>query len=274
MKRISFIIILSLIIGGSVQAEFRLGLVSDGEPKPNAKAAYEWATKNFDAEIISPPQNSEELKKYGVVWWDESNAPSIPQTFLEEDKINAFKGYVEDGGGLLLSSLAFHYIYDMEIESGQPRYFGREDNSPLDWTDIAIAKGQNNHPIFSGLEVENGIIQYDIKGWTDGSDFYSPQGPVGPNDGELLAEVVSGHPQTNPLAEYSVQKGTILIIGWVWTAWMVNSHLEDVHGKLYENMINYLANKSAFSSVSISGKLPIRWGQLKSNNFESEMKSK
>jgi hypothetical protein len=265
VRRILFIIVLALFMVGHAQGGVRLGLVSDGDPKPNAKAAYEWAMGRFNAQIIPLPKDKEELKRYGVVWWDESNGPSIPQPFLEKPVMEAFRGYVEDGGGLLLSSLAFHYIYDMGVESGQPRYFGRNDNLPLDWTDIAITKGQEAHPIFKGLKVENGIIQYDIKGWTEGSDFYSPQGPVGPKNGTLLAEVVPGHPQCNPLAEYSVGKGTILIIGWVWTAWVVNSHLEKVHSKLYENMINYLASKSLFAPVDPLDKLAVRWGEVKAS---------
>ena len=110
---------------------------------------------------------------------------------------NAFLAYVEAGGGLLLSNLAFHYLFDMGVDPGEPRYFGANANSPLDWTDIQITQGQEDHPIFDGLPVENGIIQYDIQGWTEGSDFYTPNGPAGPNEGDISCSPSSDTPSRN-----------------------------------------------------------------------------
>jgi hypothetical protein len=242
---------------------FTLGLVSDGQPKENAAAAYEWAKSKFDAKVIGVPKSKNELTSYGVVWWDESNSASIPAPFLDKAVTDAFRGYVEAGGGLLLTSLAFHYIFEMGVEAEAPRYFGANAASPLDWTDFQISKGQEKHDIFKGLKVENGIIQYDIQGWTDGSDFYTAAGPNGPKKGTLLAEVVKGQPQTNPLAEYKVGSGTVIIVGWVWTAWVINKKLQDVHGPLYGNIVNYLATKSKFAAVEPRGKLAVIWSDLK-----------
>ncbi|MFQ6044387.1 MAG: DUF4960 domain-containing protein [Candidatus Poribacteria bacterium] len=249
-----------VMIGQATAIPFRLGLVSDGEPKPNAKAAYEWAQKNFDAKIIPPPNAQAELEAYGVVYWDESHAPAIPARYTDKKTVDAFRGYVEAGGGLLLTNLALHYVFEMGVESTQPRYFGRNDNSPLDWTDFAIAKGQENHPIFKGMKIEKGAIQYDIKGWTEGSDFCINNKP---KEGKVLAEVMAGHPQCYPLVEYSVGKGTIIVLGWVWSSWVVNKHLEDVHGKLTSNILNYLAEQSAFAPVEYGNKLATVWGIIK-----------
>ena len=49
------------------------------------------------------------------------------------------------------------YVFEMDVESAEPRYFGRADDSPLDWTDFQIAGGQEGHPIFKGMK------QVDIK---------------------------------------------------------------------------------------------------------------
>lgn len=49
---------------------------------------------------------------------------------------------------------------------------------------MQIAAGQDGHPIFKGMKVENGLIQYDIKGWTEGSDFH----PNKPKEGKVLAD--------------------------------------------------------------------------------------
>jgi len=255
------VVVVTLLEG--VAEAFTVALISDGAPKPNAEAAYKWAQSRFDAKIVGRPTSKNDLLGYGVVWWDESHAPAIPPAFLEKATLDAFRGYVQEGGGLLLSNLAFHALFEMGVESGQPRYFGRNDASPLDWTDIQITKGQEKHPIFKGLKVENGVIQYDIQGWTEGSDFYSPAGPTGPKDGKLLAQVVDGHPQTNPLVEYSVGQGAIVAIGWVWSSFVVNKKLAGVHEPLHANLIEYLASKSRFASVEPSGKLSVLWGSLK-----------
>ena len=242
---------------------FTVGLVSDGAKQENAEAAYKWAQSDFDAKIIGRPTSKNDLTGFGVVWWDESHAAAIPPAFLEKATLDAFRGYVQDGGGLLLSNLAFHAVFDMGVESGQPRYFGRNDASPLDWTDFQIAKRQENHAIFKGMKMEKGVIQYDIQGWTDGSDFYSGGGPTGPKDGKVLAQVVDGQPQTNPLVEYAVGQGAIVGIGWVWSSFVVNKKLADVNEALHGNIIKYLASKSKFAAVEPNGKVAVSWGSLK-----------
>jgi hypothetical protein len=267
MKKLAFAVslFLSLVLLTSFSwgLDYKLGLVADGVPKANSEAAYSWAQEDFDTEVIPIPTSKENLKKFGVIWWDESNAAAIPDAFMEQDVIDAFLGYVEDGGGLLLSNLAFHYIFEMGIHDENPRYFGAA-NGALDWTDIQITEGQENHPIFKGLDVEDGIIQYDILGYTEGSDFYAAAGPIGPeDDGILLAQVVDGQPQVNPLAEYRVGEGTIILIGWVWSSWVVNEPLEDVHGPLHANIIEYLASRSVFAPVEPKGKLADTWGAAK-----------
>jgi hypothetical protein len=242
-------------------AAFALALVTEGAPKQNAAQAYTWAQAQFSAKTIPRPRDKGELTAYGVVWWDESNGAAIPAAFLDKATVAAFRGYVEAGGALLLSNLAFHYVEEMGFESGKPRYFGANANSPLDWTDIVIAKGAENHPIFNGMKVDKGVIQYDIQGWTDGSDFCV--GPTGPKEGKVLAQVADGHPQCNPLVEYSVGSGTAVIIGWVWSSWVVNKKLENTHAALHANIVTYLASKSRFAAVRPGGRSALTWGALK-----------
>lgn len=239
--------------------DFKLGLVNDGELTPNPEAAYDWAEQNFDVQIIPIPESKEDLKEFGVVWWDESDGPSIPNAFLEQKVIDAFLGYVEDGGTLLLSSLAFHYVFEMGLQDENPRYFGTAPNNPLDTTDFRIAEGQENHPIFEGMDVQDGVIQYDILGWSQGSDFYAVAGPD--DNGVLLASNIGGG--LNALAEYQEGDGTIIIIGWVWSSWAINADLEDIHGPLYANILNYLASRSLFAPVDIHDKLVGTWGAVK-----------
>lgn len=244
---------------------YTVGLVSDGDLKDDAKAAYGWAQKNFNGAVIAVPKSKADLEKYGVIWWDESNGASIPNSFLDKAVIDSFLGYVQDGGGLLLSNLAFHYVYEMGLEPENLRYFGANAASPLDWTDFQIAAGQEKHPIFNGMKIDNGIIQYDIQGYAEGSDFYGAAGPTGPKykDAVILAQTVDGQPQCNGIAEYKVGSGSIIIIGWVWSSWVINKKLEDVHGPLHANIISYLAAKSKFASVESAGKLTSAWGNIK-----------
>jgi len=246
---------------------FTVGLVSDGPLKANSDVAYSWAQKNFKAQVIPIPKSKADLVKYGVVWWDESNGAEIPGNFKDKAVINAFLEYLKDGGGLLLSNLAFHYVYEMGIEPENLRYYGANANSPLDWTDFQIPAGQEKHPIFKGLKIEGNIIQYDIQGWTEGSDFYAAAGPAGPKDknATILAQTVDGHPQCNGLVEYKVGSGTMIIIGWVWSSWAINKKLENVHGPLHANIINYLASKSKFAPVQPDKKLITTWSKVKSS---------
>ena len=132
-------------------------------------------------------------------------------------------------------------------------------NNPLDTTDIQIAAGQEDHPIFKGMDVENGLIQYDIQGWSQGSDFWAVAGPD--DNGILLASSPGGG--LNALAEYREGAGTIIIIGWVWSSWAVNADLVDIHGPLYANILNHLASRSRLAPVYIHGKLVSTWGAVK-----------
>jgi hypothetical protein len=244
---------------------FTVGFVSDGNPKDNAKAAYEWAQKNYNGAIIPIPKSKADLEKYGVIWWDECNGASIPNSFLDKAAIDSFLGYVNDGGGLFLSNLAFHYVNEMGLEADNLRYFGAAANSPLDWTDFQIAAGQEKHPIFNNMKVDNGIIQYDVLGYAEGSDFYGAAGAIGPKskNATVLAQTIDGHPQCNGLVEYKVGSGAIIIIGWVWSSWVINKKIEDIHAPLHANIINYLATKSKFAPVESAGKLTSTWGDVK-----------
>jgi len=243
---------------------FTLGLVADGDLMPNSEEAYNWAMGKFNAQIIPIPESKADLSKLSVIWWDESNSPSIPASFLEQDVIDAFLEYVEDGGSLLLSNLAFHYVFEMGLQEAEPRYFGANENAVLDWTDIQITKGEEDHPIFKGMDIEGGVIQYDILGYAEGSDFYDDadaEVPLGPEDnGILLATSIDGQPQVNSLVEYSVKNGNIVLIGWVWSSWVINADLEDIHGPLHANILNYLA---VLAAVEHSGKLVYTWGAIK-----------
>jgi len=153
----------------------------------------------------------------------------------------------------------------MGLEPEKLRYFGENRNIPLDWTDFQISKGQENHPVFKGLKVDGGIIQYDILGYCEGSDFYDAGGPLGPKykNSKLLAQTVDGQPQCNGLVEYSVGDGAIIVIGWVWSAFAINAKLANVHEPLHENIIKYLSTKSKFASVESAGKLTSTWGTIK-----------
>jgi hypothetical protein len=153
----------------------------------------------------------------------------------------------------------------MGLESGDLRYFPENRNIPLDWTDLQIAQGQENHQIFKGLKVVGGIIQYDILGYCEGSDFYGVAEPLGPKykDSKILVQTIEGQSQCNGLVEYRVGDGAIIVIGWVWSAFALNAKLANVHEPLHENIIKYLSTKSKFAPVESAGKLTSTWGTIK-----------
>jgi hypothetical protein len=182
--------------------------------------------------------------------------------------MDAFLGFVESGGSLFLSQVAFHYVFDLGLESTEPRWCGpNADGSP---TGIIAAPGQEEHPVFAGFK-EMGVdpaegFNIDCYGHDSMCDFY-PNGP--PNEGTVLGMAYQEpHPaawfgQVCPLCEYAVGNGIVIISGWRFTVFRSGEEGCDDHDKmvkLHENIIDYLG---MLASVEPFDKLTTSWGSVK-----------
>lgn len=243
---------LGMLVSQIAAQDISIGLL--GEPSgPEAEEAYDWAEANYDAAQIALDAN---LKQFAIVWWHEGTDSAIPPEFLANQVMDNIDEYVSSGGSLLLTGVAFHYVFDLGIESTEPRVYaaGTAEHN----MDLVPADGMDEHPIFDDLEIP---IAWHVIDYCASSDFY---GTPGPEDGEVLVESVT-YPDDHPVCEYSVGAGTIIIMGWIIPTWADES--ADDNRPLVEqftgNALNYLAENSEYSSVDSNGKLPVIWGELK-----------
>ncbi|MBD3184821.1 DUF4960 domain-containing protein [Candidatus Poribacteria bacterium] len=252
-------------------------LEAEADVPPEDEAEYNWAVDNYNATLIHPAGsgkfedengNSVELGDFQVVWWHRANQQDIPPVFLEQATMNAFMDFVESGGSLFLSQVAFHYVFDLELESLEPRFCAPNvDHSP---SGIIAAPGEEEHPVFAGFD-ELGLdpaegFNIDCYGHDAMCDFY-PAGP--PQEGRVLGMAYQEpHPQgwfgqVCPLVEYEVGDGTIIISGWRFTVFRSveeDCEFADAMIKLHENIMGYLGT---LAPVEPAGKLSTVWGDVK-----------
>ena len=259
-------------------ASFRLAFLEAGDAVPvEHESEYTWAVDNYNATLVHPDGagafkndsgNSVRLEDFQVVWWHHASSDSIPPDFLEDATMDAFVSFVEGGGSLFLSQVAFHYVFDLGIETTQPRLPGSNVDHGV--SGIIAAEGQEDHPVFAGFKAL-GVdpaegFNIDCYGHDNMSDFH-PNGP--PAIGTVLGMAYQEpHPQgwfgqVTPLCEYNVGDGTIIISGWRFTVFRSGDEGCDDHDKmvkLHENIMDYLGTLAA---VEPSGKLASTWGGIK-----------
>lgn len=259
-------------------AVYRIGFLEAEAKMPiEDEFEYNWAKKIGSTMLINiagagkftdEKGNTVKLSDFQIVWWNRANSATIPAVFLDNATKNAFLDYVKKGGSLFLSQVALHYIYDLGIESLEPRLCGPNVDKAI--SGIIAVEGQETHPVFSGfkamgLDPAKGF-NINCYGHDCMSDFY-PKGPA--KNGTVLAEAYQEpHPQpwfgqVSPLVEYKVGNGIILVSGWRFTVLRSNEQgckHKDAMTKLHENIINYLG---ALAPVTPKDKLTTQWGMIK-----------
>lgn len=248
----------------------------DNVPRED-ESEYNWAKQNYNTTLIHPAGagkfkddngNSVRLGDYPVVWWHRANVNNIPPVFLENATKDAFMEFVENGGSLFLSQVAFHYVFDLGLESLEPRWCGPNVDNAV--SGIIAAEGQEGHPVFVGFKAMGADpakgFNMDCYGHDSMCDFY-PNGP--PKQGTVLGKAYQEpHPQpwfgqVCPLCEYKVGDGTIVISGWRFTVFRSGDEgckHHDLMVKLHENIMDYLGS---LADVSYEGKLTATWGMIK-----------
>jgi hypothetical protein len=250
----------------------------DGEFDDTEKAELDWAKKNYNATLLVPKGSgrfddevgkSHDLEEFGVVWWYKANSTDIAPEMLDSGTKRKVPDYLNSGGAMLCSQVAFHYAFDLGLESKEPRIFGPNVDSGR--SGFVAAEEKENHPIFNGFDKndlanpEKGIPT-NTYGHDSSSDFY----PDGGKDNESLGLGLWGPPvpgwfgTVQPISQHKPGKGTLLITGWRETV------LREEKGKFYDNMVKlhanimeYLAGESVFSDVSFVCKVAMSWGHIK-----------
>ncbi|MGQ9609218.1 MAG: DUF4960 domain-containing protein [bacterium] len=241
------------------------------------ESEYKWAKENYGAILIHPAgpgkfKNEKgekvELSNFQVVWWHRANDKELPKVFLDAEMKKAFMDFVENGGSLFLSQVAFYYVAELGLESTPIRKCDPNVDHAI--SGIIAVPGQEGHPVFDGFKKmgDDPAKGFNINcyGHDKMCDFY-PKGPA--KEGTVIAEAYQEpHPRpwfgtVSPLCEYKVGKGTILISGWRFTVFRSGDEKCKYHDKmvkLHENIMSYLG---ALSSVDPKDKSPVTWGMLK-----------
>jgi len=250
----------------------------DGKFDDTEKSELDWAKKNYKAILLVPKGDgrfddeagkSHDLKEFGVVWFHKANSTDISPKMLDAGTKKRVLDYLNSGGAMLCSQVAFHYAFDLGLESKEPRVFG--PNVDGGRSGFVAAEGKQNHPIFKGFD-KNDLPKPDkgIPTNTYGHDFSSDFYPDGGKDNETLGFALWGPPvpgwfgKVQPLSQYKPGKGTLLITGWRETVLREEKgKFHDDMVKLHENIIEYLSGESVFSNVSPTAKLTVSWGRIK-----------
>ena len=239
------------------------------------EAAYQWADENFQATILTAENNGTfknsggtalKLDQFAVLWLFYTETNKLPDPFLADATKKAILDYIESGGGIFLSALGLRYVVDIGIEDGgNPRVFQplSKGNGQIGVIPTTDAK---DHPVFKGFDTNKPVFITIMQQAGFTADFLSFK--ANPPAGKILGtKTLKGGKGAGerPFVEYEVVDGKIITLGHHNGVYTDTKSAEgDNLRKLTTNVLNYLAENSAFLAVEPDGKLATTWGNLKS----------
>lgn len=238
---------------------------SVAELSPEARAAAEWMMANVPNSTYVPLQsvldNSVKLGDYKMVWahLDFTDWPGIMW-----DTRDLFNDYYIKGGNILATRDGARYINDVwriTLDQQSPNnMFGGEGYETLT-DDLGInISGNETHPLFAGLPVDNGRILLAGKGCSNSNRtlqwhvdwvYGGLDGWMQKTGATALASDNSGDPNVVTIAEFtprevlaSYMAGKVITIGtpgfeWYNYSGVPNPYLGNMI-QLTKNAINYL----------------------------------
>ena len=239
--------------GTALAAEPAIGLlVPQGAEKlgPEGLAAAALATKQQKAALVAvaaPGKFADEkgqevaLDRFATLWFHQGDSTEQQPPVYDEKTLGALKKFVEGGGGLFLSGAALNMVHWLRIEPINPRLGGPgSDRSPA-----GLVAVETRHPVFRGLP--DGVVAISDRGYPAFSDFHASGGP---SRGMLLARSPGG--SENPLVEYELGKGRIIVMGWRLPhyAHAQNPHRANLE-RLTANILAYLAAPKSWQKVVV-----------------------
>lgn len=198
-------------------------------------------------EFLDESGQARELSDFDVVWYHQGDA--IAYNFLYRGaSIAALRGYVANGGGLLLTGGALAVVdylgLEPDVRAQRHELENYRDPAPM----VLVEK---DHPVFAGLVEVDGLIGMSHGGCRAVADFYWG----GPAEGMVLANCPDG--VRRPLVEYEVGAGRIVVFGWRWPDYadLGNPHRANLLA-LTSNLLTYLAAPDTWRPVVIRSKYP------------------
>jgi hypothetical protein len=239
------------------------------------EAAYQWADDNFQTTILTADNNGTfknssgtavKLDQFAVLWLFYTKTNKLPEPLLADATKKAILDYIEAGGGVFLSALGLRYVVDIGVEDGgNPRVFQPLGKGPPE-IGIKPTADAKDHPVYKGFDTNGPIFLTSMAQAGFTADFISFKAePPGDKILGTKTRGGGGGGGERPFVEYDVENGKIITLGHhngVYTD--TKSEEADNLRKLTTNVLNYLAENSAFLAVKPEGKLTTTWGNLKS----------
>lgn len=273
------LILLVLVFAGvpAYSADVTVGLLAGSNKLGEVEeAAYTWAEEHFKTTTLLVDKSGKfknaggtvlQPEEFAVLWLFYTETDTLPEPILADATVKAIHGYVEAGGGLFLSALGLRYVVELGVEDGgDPRVFMPLGKDPPEIGVVPTADGKK-HPVFEGFDTSGPIFLTSMAQAGFTSDFHNFGGAPA---GTILATKTRGGGAgvgERPFVEYEVGDGLIITLGHhngVYTD--TKSEEGDNLQRLTENVLNYLAENSAFLAVDPNGKLATTWGNLKTSS--------
>ncbi len=268
-RKIVFYLTFLLCFGISIgNAAVEVGFVYLGDKGDFTAPALDFAENTFKTKRLAKADlKSDTFKQFGVVWWHDGDADPGG---LSDAEINAFLDYAESGGAVLLTWAAIRYATLLGLENAEPRKFGpvANDGSRVG---IIVLKETLELGLVDGLENVDGKapevedwIQVNSTGYPVSGDYYDK---IWKNFTTLAHAWEGGTNYTDRIAAFGYWEagnGKVFNMNWRLPNYHKNNESIDQIEKLTENVINWLASESEFADVTAGDKLPIVWGELKS----------
>ncbi|MGB9689731.1 hypothetical protein, partial [Thermogutta sp.] len=187
--------------------------------------------------FVDEQKQSVRLTQFDVVWCHQGDLSTLPADLQNPGTVEALRGFVAEGKGLFLSGVAARLVVEMGLETASMRIVAPGHDS----FQAALVPVVKDHPVFASLPSNPiGVIFFTSGGYPAFADFYKSPRPLA---GRLLAR--SNYADENPLVEYRLGKGRIIVLGWRIPNY---SLAHNVHRKALEqltcNILDYLSDRT------------------------------
>ncbi|MCB2153824.1 DUF4960 domain-containing protein [bacterium] len=199
--------------------------------------AYEFAIGSCGAQLLTFDEIAADPGAFDdvdVAWWHEDASTDLPEAANDATVLSQIQGFVESGGGLLLTGFAPQYVLSLGYEDTPPSLVIQDPTTSGEW---GFRQREPAHPIFNGLPEtflvlsSNLTVDNNIVWWNDPTRF----------DGRWLADTEwSGYLVT--VGEYTLEQGRILLVGtgaFEWDHPGENLHRDNLE-LFTANILDYL----------------------------------
>ncbi|MGC9328914.1 MAG: hypothetical protein ACP5I1_14865, partial [Candidatus Hinthialibacter sp.] len=226
------------------------------EMGPHNQAAWRAATelgqatlllRQKDGAFADPAGRAWNANDFDVLWYHQGDAIAR-NAMYSGPSLAAIKQFAEQGGGVLLSGGALAMAAQLGLEG----VIRPQRHELGNWRDPAgMTPVEKDHPAFRGLPNNEEIVWLSQGGCPAVADFYWG----GPVEGMVLAKTPSG--PENPLVEYTLGKGRVIVFGWHWPDYgdLENPHRQNLI-RLTSNLLNYLADAQIWRPFVIRSEYP------------------